>query len=97
MKKIYFYCLLLLYAFTWLLSQLLHSIHTWVLFYISHHGLHHNYHLNAHFHFELNAKYVVSLYHHKCNQQLTTTTVDFDVEELKRYFLELQDDLSPRS
>ena len=47
--------------------------------------------------FESNAKYVVSLYHHKCNQQLTTTTVDFDVEGLKRYFLEQQDDLSPRS
>ena len=37
---------------------------------------------------ESNAKYVVSLYHHKYNQQLTSTTVDVDVEGLKCCCLE---------
>ena len=47
--------------------------------------------------FESNAKYVVSLHHHKCSRQSSTTAVGFDVEILICCFLEQQDDLSPRS
>ena len=48
--------------------------------------------------FESNAKYVVSLHHHKCSRQPSATiSLRVDVETLICCFLEQQDDLSPRS